>query len=55
MTIVFILFIVLLFTGLPLFVNLGLTSFLFIFMTGLKPIVAIQKMTGAANSFTMCC
>jgi tripartite ATP-independent transporter DctM subunit len=53
MTLVLIAFVVLLFTGLPLYVNLGLTSFLFIFTSGLKPIVAIQKMTGAANSFTM--
>lgn len=53
MTYALILFVVLLFTGLPLFVNLGLASFLFISLEGLKPIVAIQKMTGAANSFTM--
>ena len=37
MVIVLILFVVLLFTGLPLYVNLGLTSFLYIFLTGTPP------------------
>ena len=53
MTVVLIVFLVLLFTGLPLYVNLGLSSFLYIFMTGMKPIVVLQRITQAANSFTM--
>ena len=53
MTIVLILFVVLLFTGLPLFVNLGLTSFLYMFLTGNNPMIAVQRITQASNSFTM--
>ena len=53
MTICLILFVVLLFTGLPLFMNLGLVSFLYIFMTGDNPMVVAQRITQASNSFTM--
>ncbi len=53
MTVSLIVFLILLFTGLPLYVNLGLSSFLYVFMTGMKPIVVLQRITQAANSFTM--
>ena len=53
MTAALIVFLVLLFTGIPLYVDLGLSSFLYIFMTGMKPIVVLQRITQAANSFTM--
>ena len=48
-----ILFAVLLFTGAPLYVGLGMSSFAYVFMTGMKPIVVLQRITQAANSFTM--
>lgn len=50
---VLITFVVLLFTGLPLYVNLGITSFLYIFLMGIPPMVVVQRITQAANSFTM--
>ena len=53
MTAALIVFLVLLFTGIPLYVDLGLSSFLYIFMTGMKPIVVLQRITQAANCFTM--
>ena len=53
MTAALIVFLILLFTGLPLYVDLGLSSFLYIFITGMKPIVVLQRITQAANSFTM--
>lgn len=53
MVIVLVLFVVLLFTGLPLYVNLGLTSFLYMFLTGTPPMVVVQRITQASNSFTM--
>ena len=53
MSICLTLFVILLFTGLPLYVNLGLTSFLYIFMSGDNPMVVVQRITQAANSFTM--
>lgn len=53
MTLAFMVFFILLFTGLPLYVNLGLTSFLFIFLHGFKAITAIQRIAMAANSFTL--
>lgn len=53
MAIILFLFLILLFTGLPLYVNLGLTSFLFVFINGFVPITVIQKVTMAANSFTL--
>ena len=53
MTTALIVFLVLLFTGIPLYVDLGLSSFLYIFITGMKPIVVLQRITQAANSFTM--
>ena len=53
MTIVLILFVVLLFTGLPLYVNLGLSSFLYMYLTGTQPVITVQRITQAANSFTM--
>lgn len=48
-----VMFVVLLFTGLPLYVNLGLSSFLYIFLTDGNPMVVVQRITQAANSFTM--
>ena len=51
--IILILFLILLFTGLPLYVNLGLTSFLYMFLTGTNPMVVVQRITQASNSFTM--
>ena len=53
MTVVLIVFLVLLFTGLPLYVNLGLSSFLYMFLTGAQPVITVQRITQAANSFTM--
>ena len=53
MTIALIVFLVLLFTGLPLFVNLGLTSFLYMFLTNTNPMIVVQRITQASNSFTM--
>jgi tripartite ATP-independent transporter DctM subunit len=53
MTITLITFIILLFTGLPLYVNLGLSSFLYMFLTGTQPVITVQRITQAANSFTM--
>ena len=53
MTIALIVFLVLLFTGLPLFVNLGLTSFLYMFITHSNPMIVVQRITQASNSFTM--
>lgn len=53
MTIALITFIVLLFSGLPLYVNLGLSSFLYMFLTGTQPVITVQRITQAANSFTM--
>ncbi len=53
MALVLIVFLVLLFTGLPLFVNLGLSSFLYLFISGESPVVAARNITQAANSFTM--
>ena len=53
MTLCLILFVVLLFTGLPLFVNLGLISFLYMFQTGDSPMIVVQRITQASNSFTM--
>jgi len=51
--IVLLIFVVLLFTGLPLYVNLGLVSFLYMFLTGSNPVIVVQRITQAANSFTM--
>ncbi len=53
MAIVLIVFVVLLFSGLPLYVNLGLSSFLYMFLTGTQPVITVQRITQAANSFTM--
>lgn len=53
MKITLIIFVILLFTGLPLYVILGLCSFLYLFLIGAKPVVAVQRITQAANSFTM--
>jgi tripartite ATP-independent transporter DctM subunit len=49
----FVLFLILLFTGLPLYANLGLCSALFIFIGGFNPITLIQKVSMSANSFTL--
>ena len=49
----FILFSILLFTGLPIYVNLGLCSFLYMFMEGFNPIAVLQRITMTANSFTL--
>ena len=48
-----IVFLVLLFTGLPLYVNLGLSSFLYMFLTNSNPMIVVQRITQASNSFTM--
>lgn len=53
MTYILILFVLLLFTGLPLFVNLGLSSFLFMSIKGFNPVIAVQRISMAANSFTL--
>lgn len=53
MTIALILFVLLLFTGLPLYVNLGLCSFLYVGMNNLPMEIVIQRITQSANSFTM--
>ena len=53
MAITIVVFVVLLFTGLPLYVNLGLSSFLYIFLSGDNPMVVVQRITQASNSFTM--
>ena len=53
MTAAMIVFLVLLFTGLPLYVNLGLTSFLYMFITHSNPMMVVQRITQASNSFTM--
>lgn len=46
-------FVVLLFTGLPLYVNLGLSSFLYMYLTGDNLMIVTQRITQGANSFTM--
>lgn len=46
-------FVVLLFTGLPLYVNLGLSSFLYMYLTGDNLMIVVQRITQGANSFTM--
>lgn len=53
MTLSLILFLVLLFTGLPLYVNLGMSSFVYVIMNHLPMDVVVQRITQAANSFTM--
>lgn len=53
MTAALILFVVMLFTGLPLYVNLGLCSFLYVFIENLPMEVVVQRITQSANSFTM--
>lgn len=53
MTVALIAFLVLLFTGLPLFVNLGISSFLYMFITDSNPMIVVQRITQASNSFTM--
>ena len=53
MTLIFVLFAVLLFTGLPLYANLGIISFLYFFINELPGAVVVQRITQAANSFTM--
>ncbi|MDR1826817.1 MAG: TRAP transporter large permease [Methylobacteriaceae bacterium] len=53
MTLVLIMFVVLLFTGLPLYTNLGLCAVVFIYLGGFNPITAVQKISMAANSFQL--
>ena len=53
MAVCLLVFAVLLFTGLPLYVNLGLVSFLYIILSGMDPMVVVQRITQASNSFTM--
>lgn len=53
MILTLIMFVVLLFTGLPLYVNLGLSCFFYMFSMGQDPIIVVQRTTQAANSFTM--
>lgn len=48
-----IVFVVLLFTGLPLYANLGLSSFLYMYLTGDNLMIVTQRITQGANSFTM--
>lgn len=43
MIITLLVFLVLLFTGLPLFVNLGLSSFLYLFLSDTNPLIAVQR------------
>jgi len=49
----FILFAILLFTGLPIYVNLGFCSFLYMFIQGFNPVAVVQRISMAANSFTL--
>ena len=53
MTVTLIVFLALLFTGLPLYVNLGLCSFLYMAMTNANLMTVVQRITQASNSFTM--
>ena len=53
MKIALIVFLVMLFTGLPLYVNLGLSSFIYMFLTNSNPMIVVQRITQASNSFTM--
>jgi tripartite ATP-independent transporter DctM subunit len=53
MTLAFTLFVILLFTGLPLYANLGLCSVFYVVLGGFNPITVIQRVTMAANSFTL--
>jgi len=53
MLISFILFIILLCTGLPIYANLGLVSFIFMFMEGFTPLAIFQRISMTANSFTL--
>ena len=48
-----IVFVVLLFTGLPLYANLGLCSFLYMYLDGSNLLMVVQRITQASNSFTM--
>jgi tripartite ATP-independent transporter DctM subunit len=48
-----ILFVILLFFGLPLYANMGICSALFIFTEGFNPITIIQRISMSANSFTL--
>ena len=49
MTVALIDFIILLFTGLPLYVNLGIVSFLYMFMTHQPMMAVVQRTTQAAH------
>jgi tripartite ATP-independent transporter DctM subunit len=53
MIVFFILFIILLFTGLPIYANLVICSVLYVFDGGFNPITVIQKIAMSANSFTL--
>jgi len=53
MILAFILFMILLFTGLPIYVSLGLCSFIFMFTQGFNPVVVVQRIAMSANSFTL--
>ena len=53
MIVSFTLFLILLFTGLPIYVNLGLCSFIFMFIQGFNPLIVIQRIAMSANSFTL--
>ncbi|MDR0759958.1 MAG: TRAP transporter large permease [Treponema sp.] len=53
MTLAFTLFVILLFTGLPLYANLGLCSMIYVFLGGFTPITVLQRVTMSANSFTL--
>ena len=53
MILAFTLFLILLFSGLPIYVNLGLCSFFFMFIQGFNPITVVQRISMTANSFTL--
>ncbi|MCJ7651416.1 MAG: TRAP transporter large permease subunit, partial [Candidatus Lokiarchaeota archaeon] len=49
----FLIWLLLLVLGMPIYAILGITSFIFIISTGFTPLVIPQKITMAANSFPM--
>ncbi len=53
MTLVFLLWIVLLLAGTPIYVSLGISSLLYVLLQGLQPLIVPQKIAMAANSFPL--
>jgi len=51
--VIFLIWLLLLVLGMPIYAILGITSFIFIISTGFTPLVIPQKITMAANSFPM--